>query len=110
MNCPQLGDRPVRFAIDFEGERDFVEFIVDVGGGVCLGIFEGANEDVFQVSDSGSETPCGVGGVSDNDTGDTGDIHTGDFEVGGFDGGFVDHARRVVTHLGSGEEDGVVGC
>lgn len=110
VNGAELGDRPVRFAIDFEGEGDFIEFIVNVGGGVCLGIFEGADEDVFQVSDSGGETPCGMGGVSDDDTGDTGDVHAGDFEIGGFDGSFVDHARRVVTHLGSGEEDGVVGC
>lgn len=109
MDGAKLGDRAVWFAIDFECEGDFVEFVVNIRRCVRFGIFEGADEDVFEVGDSGGETPSGMGGVSDDDAGDTGDIHSGDFEIGGFDSGFVDYAGSVVTHLGGGEEDGVVG-
>lgn len=109
MNGSELGDGSVWFTFDFEGEGDFVEFVVDFSGGVGFGIFEGADEDVFEIGDTGSESPGGVGGIADDNSGDTGDIHSGDFEVGGFDSGFVDNAGGVVAHLGGREEDGVVG-
>jgi len=82
----------VGLTFDFESEFDFFELaffaVVEIGGA----FFEGAYENVFEIGDSGGESPGGIRVVADDDAGDAGDIHAGDFQIGSIDGDFVNDA------------------